>query len=185
MNPLSLALFFHFLGLVGLFVGYGFEWAASTKLRRATTSDQARAWLGLYRFSLPVSGPGLLVLIISGGYMASITGSMRLAWMSASMLAIVLALIIGFVLLLPRMKRIRAALPEGSAMLPDSALSRTQNPMIVTLVRTRFVLALGIVYLMTVKPETFSASLIVLLVAIVLGALAAASSWSSRPSAKT
>jgi hypothetical protein len=178
MNPLSLSLFFHFLGLVALFVGYGLEWFASSKLRRSTTSDQARTWLGLYRASLPVSGPGLLLLIFSGGYMATITGSMKDGWMSASLLAILVALFIGFVLLLPRAKKIRSALPEGSAVLTDSALARVQDPMIVTLIRIRFVLALGIVYLMTVKPATLTSSLIVLLVAIILGAMCAAASWS-------
>lgn len=180
MNYYALALYLHFLGLAGLFAGYGLEWTASSRLRRAATADQARTWLGLYRASLPVSGPGLLLLILTGGYMASITGSMRQGWMSASLLAVVLALIIGFALLLPRMKKVRAALPEGSATLQDSALARVNDPMIVTLIRVRFLLALGIAYLMTLKPDSFSTSLIVLLVAIVLGALCAASSWSSR-----
>jgi flagellar biogenesis protein FliO len=179
MNYYALALYCHFLGLVALFAGYGLEWTASSKLRRAATGDQARTWLGLYRGSLPLSGPGLLLLILSGGYLASLTGSMRQGWMSASLLAIVLALIIGFALLLPRMKKARAALPEGSATLQNDALARVKDPMIVTLIRVRFLLALGIVYLMTLKPDTLTTSLIVLLVAIVLGALCAASSWSS------
>ena len=180
MNYYALALYSHFLGLVGLFVGYGLEWTASSKLRRAATADQARAWLGLYRASLPVSGPGLLLLILTGGYLASITGSMRQGWMSASLLAVFVALFIGFVLLLPRMKQIRAALPEGSSTLQDAVLARVKDPVIVTLIRVRFLLALGIVYLMTLKPDGFSTSLIALLIAIVLGVLSAASSWSSR-----
>jgi flagellar biogenesis protein FliO len=182
MNYYALALYSHFLGLVALFVGYGLEWTASSKLRRADTGEQARTWLGLYRASLPLSGPGLLLLILSGGYLASLTGSMRQGWMSASLLAIVLALIIGFALLLPRMKKVRAALPEGSATLQNDALTRVKDPMIVTLIRVRFLLALGIVYLMTLKPDTLTTSLIVLLVAIVLGTLCAASSWSSKRS---
>ena len=93
MNYYALALYSHFLGLVALFVGYGLEWTASSKLRRAATADEARTWLGLYRGSLPLSGPGLLLLILSGGYLASLTGSMRQGWMSASLLAIVLAFV--------------------------------------------------------------------------------------------
>jgi hypothetical protein len=177
MNPLAFALFFHFLGLVALFVGYGLEWTGSSLLRRATTADQARTWLGVYRKSLMVSGPGLLVLIISGFYMASLTGAMRMPWMSASMLGVILALLIGFVLLMPRFKKVKAALPDGSANLNDAALARVRDPLIVTLIRTRFLLALGLVYLMTVKPEGFPVSMTVLLVSIVLGVLCAASSW--------
>src|SRR5882672_1058901 len=104
MTYYSLALFFHFVGLVMLFIGYGLEWIVSAFLRGAATTDQVRAWLRVYRTSLPVSGPGLLVLILSGGYLAQISGAMKNGWMSASMLAIVFALLIGFVLILPRMK---------------------------------------------------------------------------------
>ena len=185
MTLYSIVLFSHFLGLVALFVGYGLEWTASSLLRRSTASDQARAWMRIYRFSLPVSGPGLLLLIISGGYLASVTGGMKQGWISASLLGIVLALGIGFVFILPRVKVIRAALPEPNVALSEGALARVQDPMIVTLIRVRFMLALGIVYLMTAKPEALSSSLFILLGAIVVGMLCAAASWSSRPAAKT
>jgi Predicted integral membrane protein (DUF2269) len=183
LNPYGLALFTHFLGLAGLFAGYGLEWAATSLLRRSASSEQARSWLRVYKLSLPVSGPGLLILIISGGYMASVTGAMKNGWISASLLAIVVALGIGFVLVLPRMKRIRAALPEGNVALPHSILARVQDPMIVTLIRVRFVLALGIVYLMTAKPEALSTSLLILLGAIVVGLLCATTAWTTRPEA--
>ena len=181
MNPYAIALFFHFLGLVGLFVGYGLEWTASSLLRRSTTSDQARAWLRIYKLSMPISGPGLLILIISGGYMASVTGSMKQGWISASLLAIVFALGIGFVFVLPRVRKIRAALPEVNATLPDAVLARLPDPMLVTLIRVRFILALGIVYLMTAKPAALSSSLFLLLGAIVVGLLCATSAWFSSP----
>ena len=181
MTAYALTLFTHFLGLIALFVGYGLEWAASSLLRRSTTSDQARSWLRIYRLSLPISGPGLLILILSGGYLASVTGSMRQGWISGSLLAIVFALGIGFVFILPRVKRIRAALPEGTVTLPEATLARLQDPMILTLVRVRFLLAVGIVLLMTSKPQLLSTSLFILLGAIVVGLLSAATSWTTRP----
>jgi len=181
MTSYSIALFTHFLGLVGLFVGYGLEWAGFSLLRRSTTADQARSWLRIYRLSLPISGPGLLILIISGGYMASITGSMKQGWISASLLAIVVILGMGFVLILPRLRRVRAALPEANVSFPDTILARVQDPMLVTLVRTRFLLAMGIVLLMTAKPVALSTSLFILLGSIVVGLLCAVPAWTSRP----
>ena len=68
MTTHTIGLYFHYLGLVGLFVGYGLEWTGSSLLRRATSTEQARTALGIYRLSMPISGPGLLVLILSGGY---------------------------------------------------------------------------------------------------------------------
>ena len=177
MTNYTLAMFFHFLGLVALFVGYGLEWVVSGLLRQATTTDQVRAWLRVYRTSLPISGPGLLILILSGGYLASLSGSMKQGWMSASLLAIVFALGIGFVFILPRVRAIRGALPEGSGGLPANVSALLQAPAIPMLIRVRGLLALGIVYLMTVKPESLGASLLILGVAIILGILASAGTF--------
>jgi hypothetical protein len=173
MSNYTLVMFFHFAGLLMLFVGYGLEWIVSGILRRATTTEQVRAWLRVYRTSLPISGPGLLVLILSGGYLAALSGGMKQGWLSASMLAIVLALGIGFVLILPRVRAIRSALPDGNGALPAKIIELLHAPGLPTLIRVRALLALGIVYLMTVKPEGFFASLIALGVSMVIGVIAA------------
>jgi len=173
----SITLFLHFGGMAALFIGYGLEWTAFSLLPRATNSDQARAWLGIYKLSLPVSGPGLLVLILTGGYLATMTGGMKHGWISASLLGIVFALGVGFALILPRVKVMRAALPEGSVTLTPEIKARLKDPMVTTLVRIRAILGLGIVYLMTAKPELLSTSLFILLGAIVVGLLCAAASW--------
>lgn len=177
MTNYTLALFFHFVGLVALFAGYGLEWIVSALLRRATTADQVRAWLRVYKTSLPVSGPGLLVLILSGGYLAALSGAMKQGWMSASLLAIVLALGMGFVFILPRVRALRDALGEGSALSPKAG-ELLRAPGLPALIRVRVFLALGIVHLMTMKPESFVMSLVVLAVAIVLGLLASAGTFS-------
>ena len=184
MTPaFTIGVFLHLLGMVGLFVGYGLEWTASSFLRRSSTADQVRAALRIYKLSMPISGPGLLLLILSGGYLASITGGMKQGWISAALLAIVLALGVGFVFILPRMRAIRAGLPEGNVALSESGLARVQDPMIVTLIRSRFMLALGIVYLMLAKPELLSTALFMLLGAIVVGLLCSAASWFRVPAA--
>lgn len=185
MTPYAIGLFLHFLGMVALFVGYGLEWTASSLLRRSTTSDQVRSWLRIYRASLPISGPGLLVLILSGGYLASVTGGMKQGWISAALIGIVFALGIGFVFILPRMKALRVALPEADAPLSEKGRSLVQDPVIVTLIRVRAILALGIVYLMTAKPEMLSTALFILLGFIVAGMLCSLSSWLGRSTEKS
>jgi len=74
----------HFVGLAMLFIGYGLEWIVSAFLRGAATTDQVRAWLRVYRHIAAVSGPGLLVLILSGAYRAQISVAMKNGWLSAS-----------------------------------------------------------------------------------------------------
>jgi hypothetical protein len=178
MNTYSVVLFLHFVGMAALFIGYGLEWAASTLLRGATTAGETRSWLRIYRGSLPVSGPGLLLLIFTGFYMAGVTHLSGAGWVIATLIGIALALVIGFVLLLPRIKKLRAALPpEGTAALAGDALARVQDPVITTLIRIRTMLAIGIVYLMTAKPMLVP-SLVVLLAAIGLGVILAAPAWS-------
>ena len=177
MSNYTLGLFFHFVGLAALFVGYGLEWIVSGLLRKATTVEQVRSWLRVYRTSLPISGPGLLLLILSGGYLASQSDAMKQGWMWASLLAIVLALGVGFLFILPRVRALRGALGEGGSSLPVNAAELLQTPGLPTLIRTRAMLALGIVYLMTVKPDSFGVSLVALGVAIVLGVLVSAGTF--------
>ena len=180
MNSCSLVLFLHLAGMAGLFLGYGLEWGASALLGRATTADQARSWLRIYRLSLPISGPGLLLLIFTGFYLAGVAHVTKEGWVTASLLAIVVALAVGFGLILPRVRAIRGALPEGSPHLSPKALQHVQNPLIPTLIRVRTFLALGIVYLMTIKPAALGTSLLILLAAGIVGLLFSAPVWSSR-----
>jgi len=181
MSVYANVVFLHLAAMAGLFIGYGLEWTATARLRASTRANAVRTWLGLYRLSLPLSGPALLVLILTGGYMAGVTGSSKEGWIVASLLGIVVALGIGFVLLLPRMKRIKAALPEGDVALSADGLALVQDAVIVTLIRMRLFLALGIVYLMTVKPALFT-SIAALCAAMVIGILFSAGAW-SKPAA--
>ncbi len=182
MSVYANIVFLHLAGMAGLFMGYGLEWMATTRLRRATTGNAARIWLGTYRVSLPLTGPSLLVLILTGGYMAGVTGMSKLGWVVASVLGIAIALAIGFALVMPRMKSIAAALPEGDAALSTDALTRVQDSSVVTLIRMRAFLAIGIVYLMVVKPALIP-SLAVLFGAMAIGIAFSAGAW-SKPAAK-
>jgi hypothetical protein len=180
MTRFTIAVFVHLVGMVGLFIGYGLEWVASSLLRRSTNAEQVRAWLRIYRLSLPISGPGLLLLILSGVYFASITESMKQGWLIASVLAIVFAVGIGFVFILPRVRMLRAVLPEGNTPLSEAGRASVQDPVILTLIRVRFLLALGILYLMIAKPD-LATSFFILLGAIVVGLISAATAWTARP----
>jgi hypothetical protein len=176
----TIAIFHHLVGMVGLFMGYGLEWVASSLLRRSTNAEQVRAWLRIYRLSLPISGAGLLLLILSGVYFASIFDSMKEGWLLSSLLATVFAFGIGFVFILPRVRMLRAVLPEGNTPLSEAGRASVQDPVILTLIRVRFLLTLGILYLMITKPD-LATSLFILLGAIVVGLISAATAWTARP----
>jgi Predicted integral membrane protein (DUF2269) len=179
MTPYTTVVFLHLVGAVGLFVGYGMEWVLSALWRKAGTVEQARAWLAAYRLSLPISGPALLLLILTGGYLASKTAEgMKAAWISATLVGIVVALGIGFGMILPRMKRIRAALEKsGAGVLSVEAAALLRAPVLGTLIRVRAMIAMGIVWLMAVKPGGLGEAFGELGVAVVVGVLFAGPLW--------
>ena len=180
LTRFTIAIFLHLVGMDGLFIGYGLEWVASSLLRRSTNVEQVRAWLRIYRLSLPISGSGLLLLILSGVYFASFTESWKEGWLLASLPTIVFAFGIGFVFILRRVRVLRAVLPEGNTPLSEAGRASVQDPVILTLIRVRFLLALGILYLMIAKPD-LATSLFILLGAIVVGLISAATGWRARP----
>jgi hypothetical protein len=193
VNIFSIVLFLHLAGALALFIAYGIEWTASSLFRNANSIEQLRAWLRVFKVSPPLSGIGLGVVLLSGGYLASLTGAMKQGWIPATLLAIFLALAVGFAMILPRMKRIRAALPAGTAGTtgaigsePLSAPLRAQisDPVLLTAIRVRFLIAIGIVYLMAAKIP-FLPSLIALVIAIAIGIVLSISTWSRPQTAPT
>jgi hypothetical protein len=79
-------------------------------------------------------------------------------------------------------RMLRAVLPEGNTPLSEAGRASVQDPVILTLIRVRFLLALGVLYVMIVKPD-LAASLLILLGAIVVGLISAATAWTARPGA--
>ena len=182
MTVSSVVLFLHLTGAVALFIGYGIEWTASSLFRTASSAEQLRAWLRVFKVSPPLSGAGLGVVLLTGGYLASLSGSMKQGWIPATLIGIFVALALGFAVILPRMRGIRSALPSGNEPIPAALRSRLADPILLTAIRVRVMLATGIVYLMAAKIPLVP-SLVVLAVAAVLGVLFSVSAWSQKPSA--
>jgi len=180
MNLYTIVLFIHLVSALALFIGFGLEWTAVSLLRRSTNAEQARAWLRVYRVSPPVSGPALLVLLLSGGYLSYLSGLMKQGWIPATFVGIAIIVLLGAVLNVPRLRAIRNALPAGNEPLPAAATARLNNPVLATSVRVRSMLALGIVFLMATK-QGFGVSMIVFGCAAVLGLLLAIPVWLPRP----
>jgi len=170
MTVYTLVLYSHLLGALALFIGYGIEWTASSLFRNATSTEQVRAWLRVFKVSPPLSGAGLGVLLLSGGYLASLSGAMKQGWIPATLLAIGIALILGFAFILPRMGKIRKALPSLNQPVSDDMRARLADPLLLAAIRVRVLLAAGIVYLMAAKMP-FNPSLIALAAALLAGLL--------------
>ena len=180
MTVYSITLFVHLLSALALFIGFGLEWTASALLRRSTNAEQARAWLRVYRVSPPVSGPALLLLLISGGYLAKLIGVMKQGWIPATFIAIAVAVLVGIVINGPRLGKIRKALPAGNEELSPELRSRLKDRLLATAVRLRISIAAGIVFLMATKLP-FGQAMAALGWATLFGLLISIPAWRSKP----
>jgi len=176
MTVYTVVLYAHLLGAVALFIGQGVEWTASSLFRGASSTEQVRAWLRVFKVSPPLSGIGIGVLLASGGYLASRSGAMKQGWIPASLLAIGVALLLGIVVIMPRMNKIRKTLPSLNEPVNAELRMRLSDPVLLSAIRIRVLLAAGILYLMAGKMP-FIPSLVTLLVALVAGLLLSAPVW--------
>lgn len=164
MNDYAIALFLHIVGALGLFVALGLEWTSLLLLRRATTTGQSRERMRIASGVRGVSGAALATLLVSGFYMtATVWGGV--AWIAVALGAMVLMAALGAALSGVRMAAIGRAVENGP-------LAPVPDPLLWVSIQIRVAIALGIVFLMTFKPD-LTGSLLAIAVAAVLGLVAA------------
>ena len=167
MTLFALIVFLHLTGVVALFLAFGIEWAAISFLARANSPEEAQTWLRLARLAPLINGPALLVVILSGGYLASIIHVMKQGWIPASFIGIAVVALLGGAINVPKLRAIRLAIPNGGAAL--SAALRTK--LLPLSVRLRTFAALSIVFMMVAK-SSLDSSLLALAAGLVVGLLA-------------
>jgi hypothetical protein len=175
MTFYSIALFLHIVGALGLFVALGLELLSLLYLRRATTTEQAREWLsayGLLRWVGPIS---MGTILLPGFYMMATTWG-GVAWIGIALAATILLAVIG-ALTGSRMAAIGRAVPTESGSLSPAFRQRLHDPFLLVSTQTRVAIALGIVFLMTVKPG-LGGTLLTIGVAIILGLASTWPMWS-------
>lgn len=167
----SISLFLHIVGALGIFASLAFEQAALVNLRRANTLAQAREWLSSLRALQRIQGPSALVLLATGIYMM-ITSWRHQVWAESGLVGMVLMAIIGIVVTARRMKVIGPAVAAGEGPLPAAIRERFADSALRMSASVRVALALGIVFNMSVKPQTAGA-VAALVIAAALGIVAA------------
>jgi hypothetical protein len=160
MTLYSIALFLHILGALLLFVTLTVEGVALLQLRRAETMEAAAGAAGLLRLNRIVGPLSALGVLIPGLYMSATTWGW-VAWIVVALVSWVVIAALGAV------NGIRILALERSQTL----LSGIQNPMFPISWSTRVGIALGVVFLMAVKPGTIAAVLAILVAAVAGAAL--------------
>ena len=170
MSIYNLVLFVHVIGAIGYCLGIGMWLFVLAGLRRAQRVEQVRSLIRLNDLSGPFSGISALLLLGAGLYLALAAWSLLTGWILVALISLLLMVPTSAVLIAPRRSAIVKQLAREA---PDGELSRAlerhlDDPVLATVCTTVAALLLGLVFLMTTKPDLVG-SLIVMVVALLLG----------------
>src|SRR6266487_4270687 len=170
MSIYSIILFVHVIGAIGYFLGIGTQLFVLVGLRRAQRVEQVRALIQLNDQSGPVSGISVLLLLAAGLYLALAAWSLLTSWILVALISLILMVPTTAALIAPRrsaiVKQLAREAPGGE--LSEALERHIDDPVLATVCTTVLTLLLGLVFLMTTKPNLVG-SLIVMVVALLLG----------------
>jgi Predicted integral membrane protein (DUF2269) len=172
MSIYNIVMFVHVIGAIGYFLSIGISLVILVGLRRAQRVEQVRALIHLNNLSGPFGAGSAVVLLAAGLYLALTAWSLLTGWILVSLISLILIVPTTAVLIAPRRSALVAQLAREA---PDGALSlalsqHLHDPVLLATLQTVATLLLGIVFLMSTKPELVG-SLVVMAVALVLGLL--------------
>jgi hypothetical protein len=177
MTIYSIVLFLHIAGALGLFMALGLEWTSLYRLRRATSVEQVREWLNISSGVGRVGMASMLLLLGSGVYMTAMVWH-GAAWIGVTIGALVLLAIVTVALTRRRMAAIQQAVAAADGGALAGLYPLLQQPALWVAIKVRVAVILGIVFLMTVKPD-LGGSLLTIGVAAGLGLISALASAGS------
>jgi len=169
MTLYSFALFVHVVAVLGLFTAITLEIAALWRMRAATSVAMVREWSGVVERMAAVFQVVSLLIVLTGVYMVARKWNWQTAWADISLVGLIALVALEAVVNARRGKAIHSSAreaPEGGV--PGGLTRRINDPMLWTSVQTMMFAALGMVYLMTVKPGVVG-SLVAMAVAFGLG----------------
>jgi hypothetical protein len=167
-----LVLFLHILGAFGLVAALTLEAIGLRGLRRAVRSEDALMWLGISRgLVLRLAPASLGLILVTGLYMTATTWGPK-GWILVALASLVLLAVVGALGTGIRMAGIGSAVGGATpGPLSDDLRRALRDPILLTSLRTRLAIVLGVVFLMTVKPSS-AASVVVIVLAAAIGLLA-------------
>ncbi len=169
MSIYTIVLFLHVSGAIGYFIGIGTWLFGLSALRRVQRVEQVRALVQLVGRSGPLLGISVLLILVTGLYMALTAWGLQIGWIAITLISLVLIAPLATALIEPRRRAIdRLAREAPDGPLPESLEQRTHDSVLLIALQTVAALLLGIVFLMTTKPSLVG-SLIVMVVALALG----------------
>lgn len=171
MSLYDIFLFAHFLGLISLFVAFGVLQRGGAALRSSQSVDHLRVWMGLVRRSQRGLLAGLVILLVSGLFMAADRWTFTTSWIVVGVVTVVV-IAVAFPLFTGRkLGNIDAqARSLGDGAIPPELQRRVADRGLWVPLSATNIGAIGVVWLMTTKPG-WVGSLTVVLGLTALGAI--------------
>jgi hypothetical protein len=167
----------HILGVLGLFIAMALELAALVGMRRASTVTQAHEWAGLGSVLGVLFPLAAVLILVSGLYLVHDQWGDGTSWSTLSLIVLIALSADGALLNGRRLEAIRAAVGAAPAgAVPPGLRRQILDPVLWTSVQGSAAVAVGIVYLMTLKPD-LTGSLVALVIAAALGVASALPIW--------
>lgn len=172
----TLALFIHILGAIGLFVAVVLIVVAFVRMRQALTLVQVREWASVANvagksmifISLVILAPALYMVIIAWGFATT--------WVMAALITFVVLAIMGATMNGRTIERVFALAQAASpGLVPDELHTQLMAPQLWLAESVRLMLLVGILCLMTMKPDMFFSVLILgsmLVLGVIVGMMA-------------
>ncbi len=167
MQYYTIALFFHIVGALGFFASLGLEWLSLRQLRTATTVEQVREWGRLSTLVRRMGLASLGIILVFGFYLMAVA-TIGAAWLIVAFWMFVLLIVLAEALTGPRLRAVKRATPGEHGPVSPTLLGLLHHPLLWISIQTRVAIALGVVFLMTVKPDLVGA-LVTAGIAAVLG----------------
>jgi len=179
----ELAIFIHIVAVFTLGGTAAVSDSTYAMMRHARTVQEVRLWGSLGRilsqfFVFPITA---VTLILSGAYLVDKLGyDWDEGWILFSLIAVLAGSFLGMTVITPRMKAIgEAAGPAPDGPVPDEVTERLNDPLLYGATNANLLIVVGIMWNMTVRPDTLGALLSVL----ILGGLGMASGLTRLQSA--
>ena len=174
MTLRSLVLFVHVTAVLTMFAALSFEALSLFHLRRVSSLTEVRRWIDPIPRLPWVARGSLLLVFLSGVYLTVRMEAFELAWPKVAVGALLLIAPLG-ALTGWRMRAIRRACVETKAI-NSELTSRLQDPFLKVSLSIRLSLLLGILLLMSAKPDLWE-SIGIVGISVVVGFLLSLPAW--------
>ena len=180
MDKYDIAMFFHIIGIAGIFGGIGTNLAVLHYVRRAPDVKAVLSILPIGPAAARVIQLFAILALASGAYIVEDEWNWGDAWVYVATVTFFILLALSPLVLAPRMKAAGMEAGRlGEGPIPPSLRAKLNDPVVTTVQRAMTTATIGIVYLMTIKPGTAEA-LIAMAIAVICGVALSARAWMGR-----